>query len=67
MTLPLWLATSLYSQLSQGWKLLTVHLSGTGKNSFGQVNILGTFAKEWLKYCLFPLVHTSHTVADRRK
>ncbi len=30
----------------QGWKLLTVRLSGTGKNSGGQVNILGTFLKE---------------------
>ncbi len=32
----------------QGWKLLTVRLSGTDKNSGGQVNILGTFPKEML-------------------
>ncbi len=40
----------------QGWKLLTVHLSGTDKNYGGQVNILGTFPKKRLKFCLFPLV-----------
>ena len=33
----------------QGWKLQTVHLSGTGKNGAGQVKILDTFRKERLK------------------
>ncbi len=33
----------------QGWKLLTVRLSGTGKNFGGQVNFFGTFLKESLK------------------
>ena len=37
----------------QGWKLLTVRLSGTGKNCGGQVNIFGTFPKERLRFCLF--------------
>ena len=39
-----------------GWKLLTVCLSRTGKNSGGQVNVLGTIPEERLKYSLFPLV-----------
>ena len=51
----------------QGWKLLTLRLSGTGKNSGGQVNILGTFPKERLKCCLFLLVVMSGTVGDRQK
>ncbi len=41
------------SQSTQGWKLLTVRLSGTGTNFGGQVKFLGTFPKESLKFCLF--------------
>ncbi len=37
----------------QGWKLLTVRLSGTGKNSGGHLNILGIFPKERLKELSF--------------
>ncbi len=55
------------SVMSQGWKLLTVRLSETGKNSGGQVKILGTFPKERLKFCLFSLVAISDTVMDRQK
>ena len=52
---------------NQGWKLLTVHLSGTGKNYGGQVNIFGTLPKEMLTFCLFTLIHISGTVGDRQK
>ncbi len=46
----------------QGWKLLTVCLSGTGKNSGGQVNILGTFPKERLKFLpVFTSCYTSQS------
>ncbi len=51
----------------QGLKLLTVCLSGTGKNCDGQVNIFGSFPKEGLNICLFTLIHISGTVVDRQK
>ncbi len=35
---------------------MPVRLSRTGNNSGGQGNILGTFPRERLNYCLFPLV-----------
>ncbi len=43
--------------LLHGWKLLTVCLSRTGKNSGGHANIFDTFPKERLKLCLFQLIY----------
>ena len=46
---------------TQGWKLLTVRLSGTGKNGGGQVKILGTVPKEKQNSITMYVVHRSQT------
>ena len=51
----------------QGFKLLTVRLSGIGKKSGGQVNVLGTFPKERLEFYLLSLVVISGTFEDRQQ
>ncbi len=45
----------------QGWKLLTVRLSRTGKNGGGQVKILATFLKERQNSTELNVVHISRT------
>ncbi len=45
----------------QGWKLQTVRLSGTGKNTAGQVKILDTCPKEMLKFWTLLSVCMSRT------
>ncbi len=42
-------------------------LSETGKNSGGQVNILGTFSKEMLEFSPFPLLYICGTVGEKQK
>ncbi len=43
----------------QEWKLLVILLPRTGKNSGGQVNILGSFPNERLKFWQCTLFHLS--------
>ncbi len=45
----------------QGWKLLTVRLSGTVKNGGGQVKISSTFPKERQNSIEMDVVHISQT------
>ena len=61
-------ASCVYNMLYQGWKLLTVCLSGIGKNGARQVKILGIFPKERLKLWILLSAYLSRTgkiVLDR--
>ncbi len=62
-----WNIYSIFNHFSSMKEQPLKWMDRTGKNSGGQVNILGTFPKERLNFCLFSLALISGTVGDRQK